>query len=83
MADSLRRELATDLHAVGLGEAIACTYHARPTELATDAPVQLEAIHLVDPPDHWVIDAARCAQHAVSTVEPQHAATRKHWFACR
>lgn len=75
MAESLRRELADELHGVGLGEAITCTYHARPTEIATDAPVQVEAIQLVDhpqldeAPDHWVIDAARCSQHAVLTIE--------------
>lgn len=75
MAESLRRELATDLHGVGLGEAIACTYHAHPREIATDAPVQIEAIRLVDhpdlaeAPDHWLIDAARCSQHTVATIE--------------
>lgn len=77
MTDRIRHEIRMDLHATSFGEGIACDYHARPETLPTDEPVLIEAIRLVDHPqldeypDHWVIDTARCADHAVDEiVEP-------------
>lgn len=77
MTDPIRRELTEDLRAATLGEGVACDYHQRPKEVSTDEPVLFEAIRLVDHPqlekwpEGWLIDAARCEDHAVSEiVEP-------------
>lgn len=77
MTDPIREELAESLHAVGLGEGVACDYHQRPKVIEFDDPVLFECIHIVDHPqleewpDGWVLDAARCSDHAVDgTVEP-------------
>lgn len=75
MTDSSRRELTEDLRAATLG--VACDYHARPKVIESDSPVLIEAIRVVDHPqlddlpDGWLIDAARCEDHAVDEiVEP-------------
>lgn len=76
MTDPIRQELAGDLHAVSFGEGVACDYHARPKEISTDEPVLAEAIKLIahpqlqlfDWPDDWVLDAARCEDHAVEEI---------------
>jgi hypothetical protein len=74
MTVPIRQALHEDLHAVGLGEGIACDYHQRPKEIESDEPVLIEAIRLVDHPqlddlpDGWVIDAARCEAHTVSEI---------------
>lgn len=79
MTDLICQSLRENLHPTGFGEGIACDYHARPKTLPTDDPVLCEAIRLVDHPqlqleewpDGWVIDAARCSDHAVDKiVEP-------------
>lgn len=77
MTDLIRQELTEDLHAATLGEGAACDYHARPKVIESDDPVLIEAIRLVDHPqlddlpDGWLIDAARCSDHAVDEiVEP-------------
>ncbi|WP_248911045.1 hypothetical protein [Halocatena marina] len=76
MTDLIRVELAEALHAATLGEGVACDYHQRPKEISTDDSVLLEAMRLVDHPqlqieewpEDWVIDAARCVDHAVDEI---------------
>ncbi len=77
MSDSIRQELAEDFHALSFGEAVACDYHARPKPLSTEDPVLVEVIRLIDHPqlqlgqwpDGWVLDAARCDDHAIDELE--------------
>lgn len=75
MSDPIRHELREDLHGATLGDAVACDYHQRPMEIPTDAALLAEAIRIVDHPqltelpDGWVIDAARCDDHAVEALE--------------
>ncbi|MFC6964706.1 hypothetical protein [Halocatena marina] len=76
MIDSIRGELAEALHAATLGEGVACDYHQRPKEISTEESVLVEAMRLVDHPqlqieqwpEDWVIDAVRCADHAVDEI---------------
>lgn len=74
MTDPIRRALTEDLRAATLGEGAACDYHARPKTIPTDKPVLIEAIRLVDHPqlddlpDGWLVDAARCSDHAVDEI---------------
>ncbi len=77
MSDPIRRGISEDLHAVSFGKGVACDYHERPKELAVDEPMLAECIRvaahpqLTEFPDGWVVDAARCAEHAVEgIVEP-------------
>lgn len=74
MTDPIRNEFQGDLHSVAFREALACDYHERPMELPTEGSVLTECIRVVDHPqlsdlpDGWIVDAARCDDHAVSEV---------------
>lgn len=77
MTDPIRRGLTNDLRAATLGEGAACDYHARPKVIKSDDLVLIEAIRVIDHPqrddlpDGWLVDAARCSDHAVDEiVEP-------------
>lgn len=69
-----------------LGEGAACDYHARPKVIESDKSVLIEAIRVVDPsqldvlPDGWLVDAARCSDHAVDEIMEPTSASRKRSF---
>ncbi len=76
MSDPIRREIAEELHALSFEEDIACDYHDRPKTISKDE-VLIEAIRLIDHPqlrleewpDGWILDAARCSDCGVETIE--------------
>lgn len=76
MSDPIRRGISEDLHALSFGEAVACDYHHRPKTIDS-GEVLVEAIRLDDHPqlqlnqwpDGWVLDAARCGEHSVDSLE--------------
>lgn len=74
--DPIRHELHADIHATTLGEGgVLCGYHARPPVIAPSDSVLLECIRVVDHPqlgtlpEGWIIDAARCSDCSVATIE--------------
>lgn len=77
MADPLRTELAENLHAIAIGDAVDCDYHHRPKTIEPVDAMLFEAVKLIDHPQlrrdewpsGWSLDAARCADHAVEEIE--------------
>lgn len=75
MPDPIRQELAEVLHALSLGDSVACDYHARPKTIESDETMVIEAIRIVDHPqleecgEGWQIDAVRCDDHTVAEID--------------
>lgn len=76
MTDPLLEDLQSALHGAMLGDQLLCDYHGTSASLATDAPVVIEAIRILDPryktheEVRWQADAVRCADCPVGEIAP-------------
>lgn len=76
----LTEELRAALHGARVGQDahVYCDYHDRPTLIPTDEPIMYDCIRVVDlpdweplldPPETWLLDAARCRECETDALE--------------